>query len=140
MIQTHIQIILSVFQLVMVGGWVAGDFFKLCYFLFSMIGSDDDDVTEGGTSNNVFALGCLLSISLDSIVMIQMAWWYPQREALQWQQRIMRSVRHWKANKDDDAGESLLINNGQMKAGLFASLLRTVFQWARGIRPRSNSS
>mmetsp|Transcript_37794 Transcript_37794/g.68071 ORF Transcript_37794/g.68071 Transcript_37794/m.68071 type:complete len:123 (+) Transcript_37794:25-393(+) len=122
----------------MVGGWVAGDFFKLCYFLFSMIGSDDD--TEGGTSNNVFALGCLLSISLDSIVMIQMAWWYPQREALQWQQRIMRSVRHWKANKDDDAGESLLINNGQMKAGLFASLLRTVFQWARGMRPRSNSS
>ena len=45
---------------------MAGDFFKLCYFLFSMIGSDDD--TEGGTSNNVFALGCLLSISLDSIV------------------------------------------------------------------------
>mmetsp|Transcript_28714 Transcript_28714/g.61223 ORF Transcript_28714/g.61223 Transcript_28714/m.61223 type:complete len:505 (-) Transcript_28714:107-1621(-) len=119
-------------SVVMVGGWVAGDFFKLCYFLFNMIRGGDN-------GNNVFVLGCLVSISLDSIVAIQMVQSHPV--ALEWQQRILRSVRHWKTNKDDDAGESLLINNnGQKKDGLFVSFLRAFFQWARGIRPPSNTS
>eukprot|EP00584_Thalassiosira_punctigera_P023362 CAMPEP_0172565648 /NCGR_PEP_ID=MMETSP1067-20121228/109012_1 /TAXON_ID=265564 ORGANISM="Thalassiosira punctigera, Strain Tpunct2005C2" /NCGR_SAMPLE_ID=MMETSP1067 /ASSEMBLY_ACC=CAM_ASM_000444 /LENGTH=457 /DNA_ID=CAMNT_0013356585 /DNA_START=353 /DNA_END=1723 /DNA_ORIENTATION=+ len=112
-------------SVVMVGGWVAGDFFKLCYFLFGIIVSDDAE----GTHNSVFALGCLISLSLDSIVGMQMACWYPEPWALQWQQRIMRSVRHWKANKDDDARESLLRNNEPMEDGLFASLLRAMFMW-----------
>ena len=108
----------------MVGGWVAGDFFKLFYFLFNMIGGADN-------GNNVFALGCLVAISLDSIVAIQMV--QSQPIALEWQRRILRAVRHWKTNKDDDAGESRLLNNsGQKKDGLFASILRTCFQWARG--------
>lgn len=84
----------------MVGGWVAGDFFKLCYFLFSMIGAEDED--DGANNVGVFALGCLISISLDSIVGLQMALWYPQPETIEWQERIMRSVRHWKTNKDDE--------------------------------------
>lgn len=130
-------------SVVMVGGWVAGDFFKLCYFLFSMIGSSsvDDGASEGGPNNNMFALGSLLSLSLDSIVGMQMAWWYPEPWALQWQQRIMRSVRHWKTNKDDDAGESLLVNNEQMmRGGLFAWIVRMFFRGVRGIRPPSNNT
>ena len=117
------------FQVVMVGGWVAGDFFKLCYFLLSMIGGGGD------SGNNVFALGCLLALSLDSIVGFQMAWVYPTGATLEWKQRITRSVRHWSANKDDDAGESLL---AQKKDGLFASFLAAFFEWARGIRRPTN--
>ncbi|KAL7539441.1 hypothetical protein ACHAXR_011843 [Thalassiosira sp. AJA248-18] len=79
-------------SVVMVGGWVAGDLFKLCYFLFNMIGSG------GADGNAVFVLGCLLAILLDSIVGIQMARNSP--EALKWQQRILRSVRHNRSNKD----------------------------------------
>jgi hypothetical protein len=45
--------------MVMVGGWVAGDFFKLCYFLSNMM--------RGGESGNiVFVWGCLFSLALDS--------------------------------------------------------------------------
>jgi len=138
-------------SVVMVVGWVAGDFFKLCYFLFSMIGTGDSG-NEGhngpiNNNNNVFALGCLLSIFFDSIVGIQMAWWYPQPAAAEWKRRILRSVRHWKTNKDDNnAGEPLILNNGQKKkvggavSSLCRSLLITLIQWARGVRPPSNSS
>ncbi|KAL9182411.1 hypothetical protein ACHAXT_013063 [Thalassiosira profunda] len=112
-------------SVVMVGGWVAGDFFKLCYFLLNMIGSGGD------RGNNVFALGCLLALSLDSVVGFQMAWVYPTGSTLELKQRITRSVRHWSANKDDDAGESLL---AQKKDGLFASFLAAFFEWARGLR------
>lgn len=117
-------------SVVMVGGWVAGDFFKLCYFLFSMIGSGGD------TGNNVFALGCLLALSLDSAVGFQMAWVYPTGSTLELKQRITRSVRHWSANKDDDAGESLL---AQKKDGPFASFLAAFFEWARGVRRPTNA-
>ncbi|KAL7544617.1 hypothetical protein ACHAWF_007993, partial [Thalassiosira exigua] len=48
-------------SIVMVAGWVIGDAFKLFYFLFSII--------HGGPSGNgVFVMGCLLAITLDSIV------------------------------------------------------------------------
>mmetsp|Transcript_21107 Transcript_21107/g.50937 ORF Transcript_21107/g.50937 Transcript_21107/m.50937 type:complete len:548 (+) Transcript_21107:296-1939(+) len=126
-------------SVVMVGGWVAGDLFKLCYFMISMIEGEGDN---SGNSNGVgvFALGCILAILLDSIVAIQMAWWYPQPETSKWQERIMRSVRHWKTNKDDDAGESLLLSSSEKKNGLAASFLRSCFQWARGIRPPSNNA
>merc|ERR1711997_616836 len=67
-------------SVVMVGGWVAGDFFKVCYFLLSMTGNGDAD----GPNNTMFALGSLLSLSLDSIVGMQMVWWYPEPWALQW--------------------------------------------------------
>ena len=71
-----------------------------------------------------------------------MVWWYPQPETIEWQERILRIVRHWKTNKDDDAGESLILNGaigGQKKkndgGGLVISILRSFFKWARGVRP-----
>jgi hypothetical protein len=73
--------------MVMVGGWVAGDLFKLCYFLMNLF--------EGGNSGNiVFIWGCLFSLTLDSIVGIQMA--RQQPKALEWWKRMQRCFRHWK--------------------------------------------
>ena len=112
------------FQMVMVGGWVAGDFFKLCYFLSNII--------RGGDSNNiVFVWGCIFSLALDSTVGIQVAQTKP--EALEWQQRMLRSFWHWKSNKDEDAG--------QRKYGRFVTFLISIFHWVRGSSSAlSNSS
>lgn len=115
-------------SVVMVGGWVAGDFFKLCYFLLGMIGSKSSGggVDEG---NNVFALGCLLALSVDLIVAMQMVWWYPTPEVTQLRERVVRAVRHWKANKDDDGGESIMKSSSQYQhSGLFASIVRSFFR------------
>jgi hypothetical protein len=74
-------------QMVMVGGWVAGDLFKLCYFLINIF--------EGGNSGNlVFVWGCLFSLTLDSIVGIQMA--REQPKALEWWKRILQCFWHWR--------------------------------------------
>ena len=100
--------------MVMVGGWVAGDFFKLCYFLSNAIRSGD-------SSNIVFVWGCLFSLALDSTVAVQVARTKP--EVLEWQNRILRYFWHWKTNKDDDAGES--------RRGFFVSFFTPHFQWAR---------
>lgn len=70
-------------SIVMVVGWFAGDIFKLFYFLFSTI--------EGkGNGNFVFIMGCLLSISLDSVVGLQMAKTNP--EVLEWKKRILMTI------------------------------------------------
>lgn len=120
-------------SLVMVGGWLAGDIFKLIYFLCNMIKSGGDH------SNLAFVLGCIFSVSMDSVVGMQMAGSNP--EAKKWLHRIKSSLRHWKANKDDDAGESLLVNNVPKQDGLCASILRAFFHWARDLRrPASNAS
>ena len=61
---------------VMVGGWVAGDFFKLCYFLLQIFGGGDGKTNNSssnssGSNNVVFVWGCLFSLLLDSIVGLQ---------------------------------------------------------------------
>jgi len=109
--------------MVMVGGWVAGDFFKLCYFLSNMM--------RGGESGNiVFVWGCLFSLALDSTVGLQVARTKP--EAMEWQKRMLRSFWHWKTNKDDDAGERT--------NGVIVTFFTVFFRWVRGSRPLSNSS
>lgn len=101
----------------------------------------------GPDGNAVFVIGCIFAISLDSIVGMQMVWWFPHTEAIQWRKRIQSSARHWKANKDDDAGESLLVNPvvnntsiGKKRGGLLVSFLREFYRWARGIRPCSRNA
>ena len=79
-------------SVVMVGGWITGDLFKLFYFLFNMLRGD----TNNG--NGVFVLGALLSISLDSVVGYQMLKTKPG--AIEWQKMILRKIRQ-RANKDD---------------------------------------
>ena len=92
-----------IWQVVMVLGWIGGDFFKLCYFLLNMFRSDGSD------GNTVFVLGCILAILLDSIVGVQMA--KNNKDFLLWKQRILISIGYCKTNKD--TGESLI--NGQKK-------------------------
>mmetsp|Transcript_1379 Transcript_1379/g.2892 ORF Transcript_1379/g.2892 Transcript_1379/m.2892 type:complete len:555 (-) Transcript_1379:31-1695(-) len=138
-------------SIVMVGGWVIGDFMKLCYFLLGMIGSatgevhattgDGVDVSHGEGAgealdgNNVFALGCLLAMAMDLVVGMQMAWWYPTQEVLQLRERVMRSVRHWKANKDDDAGASLLMTGTEYtKVGMSDPVIRSFYRWRKSAR------
>lgn len=76
-------------SVVMVGGWIAGDLFKLFYFLFNMLRGDN------GNGNGVFVLGALLSITLDSIVGFQMIKTKPEAKM------ILRKIRQ-RVNKDDD--------------------------------------
>jgi len=80
-------------SVVMVGGWITGDLFKLFYFLFNMLRGDTNN------TNGVFVLGALLSISLDSVVGFQMMNSSP--EAIEWQKMILRKIRQ-RANKDGD--------------------------------------
>ena len=81
-------------SVVMVGGWIAGDLFKLFYFLFNMLRGDTNN------NNGVFVLGALLSITLDSIVALQMTN-CTKSEAIEWQKMILRKI-HQRANKDGD--------------------------------------
>ena len=113
-------------SLVMVLGWISGDFFKLCYFLLGMISANDNEQTIEHDGNNVFAMGCLLALMMDLIVVMQMLLWYPTSDVLHLRERITQSIRHWKTNKDDDAGKSLLINN-QGGKGLFASAVHLFY-------------
>ncbi|KAL3802967.1 hypothetical protein HJC23_011590 [Cyclotella cryptica] len=127
-------------SLVMVAGWVAGDFFKLCYFLLGMISAPDSVQTVEHEGNNVFALGCLLALMVDLFVAMQMLCWYPTSDVLQLRESITQSIRHWKANKDDDAGKSLLMKSPEYrKAGLFASAVHAFYALFRK-RPSSTSS
>lgn len=126
-------------SLVMVGGWVAGDFFKLCYFIIGMLSGNDEETTIEHGGNNVFVLGCLLALMMDLIVAMQMLFWYPTSDVLQLRERITQSVRHWKTNKDDDAGKSLLMKSPEYrKSGLFASAVHWFYAMFR--RRPSNAS
>ena len=132
-------------SLVMVVGWVAGDFFKLCYFLIGMISSSSEgEPTLEQNGNNVFAMGCLLALMMDLVVVMQMLCWYPTADVMQLRERITQSIRHWKTNKDDDAGKSLILNSPEYKKacqqskGLFASAVHLFYAVFR--RRPSNSS
>ena len=132
-------------SLVMVVGWVAGDFFKLCYFLIGMISSSSEgEPTLEQNGNNVFAMGCLLALMMDLVVVMQMLCWYPTADVMQLRERITQSIRHWKTNKDDDAGKSLILNSPEYKKacqqskGLFASAVHLFYAVFR--RGPSNSS
>jgi hypothetical protein len=120
----------------MVLGWVSGDFFKLCYFLLGSISASDGVQTVEHDGNNVFALGCLLALMVDLVVVMQMLCWYPTADVLQLREKLSQSIRHWRANKDDDAGKSLLIKN--QSKGLFASAVHLFYAVFR--RKPMNSS
>jgi hypothetical protein len=127
-------------SLFMVAGWVAGDFFKLCYFLLGMISAPESVQTVEHEGANVFALGCLLALMVDLFVAMQMLCWYPTADVLQLRESITQSIRHWKANKDDDAGKSLLMKSPEYrKAGLFASAVHAFYAIFRK-RPSDSSS
>ncbi|KAL3785048.1 hypothetical protein ACHAWO_006823 [Cyclotella atomus] len=123
-------------SLVMVLGWVSGDFFKLCYFLLGSISASDGAQTVEHGGNNVFALGCLLALMVDLVVVMQMVCWYPTADVLHLREKLSQSIRHWRANKDDDAGKSLLINS--QSKGRFASAVHLFYAVFRR-KPMSTS-
>ena len=124
-------------SLVMVLGWIFGDFFKLCYFLLGMISPHDGLQTAKHDGNDAFAMGCMLALMADWVVVTQMLYWYPTADVVQLRERISQSIRHWRANKDDDAGKSLLIKN--QGKGLFASAVHLFYALFRR-KPFSTSS
>jgi len=111
-------------SLIMVGGWIAGDFLKLLYFLLQMRGGGSDagaapvvvaaaavaatasDETAGKEGEGVsderddgtmtaFAAGCVLALSLDLMVALQMLLWYPTPDVVMVRDAVRNAVtRH----------------------------------------------
>jgi len=119
---------------VMVGGWVAGDFFKLCYFLLQIFGGGDGKTNNSssnssGSNNVVFVWGCLFSLLLDSIVGLQIARHRP--EAVECWKRSIRNFKHWKkTNKDKDD-----LREGRGRGMLVTACISTSLYWMGRIRP-----
>jgi hypothetical protein len=130
---------------VMVVGWVAGDFFKLCYFLLQIFGDAKKTISSsssgsGSSSNNnvVFVWGCLFSLLLDSIVGLQIARHQP--EAVECWKRSIRNIKqHWKKtknkDKDDDANELRRDSRIGGVGMLVTTCISTILHWVGKIRP-----
>jgi hypothetical protein len=119
----------------MVGGWVAGDFFKLCYFLLQIFGGGK---TNDSSSNNnvVFVWGCIFSLLLDSIVGLQIARHRP--EAVECWKRSIRNFKHWKKtnkDKDDDDVSEQRLREGRGRGMLVTACISTSLYWMGRIRP-----
>jgi hypothetical protein len=126
---------------VMVVGWVAGDFFKLCYFLLQIFGNAKKNSGSGsssGSNNNVvFVWGCLFSLLLDSIVGVQIARHQP--EAVECWKRSMRNLKqHWKKTKNKDKDDANEQRQESRKGGvgmLVTTCISTILHWVCKIRP-----
>jgi hypothetical protein len=124
----------------MVVGWVAGDFFKLCYFLLQIFGNakKNSGSSSGSNNNVVFVWGCLFSLLLDSIVGVQIA--RHQTEAVECWKRLMRNLKqHWKKtknkDKDDDANEQRQESRKGGVGMLVTTCISTILHWVGKIRP-----
>jgi hypothetical protein len=114
---------------VMVGGWVAGDFFKLCYFLLQIFGGGK---TNSSSNNNVvFVWGCLFSLLLDSIVGLQIARHRP--EAVECWKRSIRNFKHWKKTNKDKEDDAVSEQPG--RGMLISACISTSRYWMGRIRP-----
>jgi hypothetical protein len=124
----------------MVVGWVAGDFFKLCYFLLQIFGNAKKNSGSGsssGSNNNVvFVWGCLFSLLLDSIVGIQIARHQP--EAVEcWKRSICNLKQHWKKTKNKDKDDDIISElQRESRIGvLVTTCISTILHWVGKIRP-----
>jgi hypothetical protein len=125
---------------VMVVGWVAGDFFKLCYFLLQIFGNakKNSGSSSGSNNNVVFVWGCLFSLLLDSIVGVQIARHQP--EAVEcWKRSICNLKQHWKKtknkDKDDDANEQRQESRKGGVGMLVTTCISTILHWVGKIQP-----
>ena len=83
-------------NVIMVGGWIVGDFLKLFYFASQLLWSRVTGVGDAG--NIVFVLGCIFALAMDFLVCFQMAVWYPSRETLELKDGLVRSMQKLKAS------------------------------------------
>jgi hypothetical protein len=122
---------------VMVVGWVAGDFFKLCYFLLQIFGDAKKNSGSGSSNNVVFVWGCLFSLLLDSIVGVQIARHQP--EAVECWKRSMRNLKqHWKKTKNKDKDDANEQRQESRKGGvgmLVTTCISTILHWVGKIQP-----
>eukprot|EP00984_Skeletonema_dohrnii_P033035 scaffold28393_cov70-Skeletonema_dohrnii-CCMP3373.AAC.2 len=83
-------------NVIMVGGWILGDFLKLFYFTSQLLWSRVTGVGDAG--NIVFVFGCIFALAMDFLVCLQMAVWYPSRETLELKEGLIRSMQKLKAS------------------------------------------
>lgn len=83
-------------NVIMVGGWIIGDFMKLFYFTSQLLWSRVTGVSDAG--NIVFVFGCIFALTTDFLVSFQMAIWYPSKETLELKEGLIRYVQKLKAS------------------------------------------
>lgn len=83
-------------NVIMVMGWIAGDFMKLFYFTSQLLWSRVTGVGDAG--NIVFVFGCIFALTTDFLVSFQMAIWYPSKETLDLKEGLIRYMQKLKAS------------------------------------------
>lgn len=108
-------------SVVMVAGWMMGDFMKLVYFLIqsprgastaseaavaaavagaAVPGGGGGSSTPGGATMQIFAVGCLVALLLDCFVLVQLVLHYPTPKMMSWRTRVTDT---WRRFKPDNA-------------------------------------
>ena len=112
-------------SVVMVVGWILGDFMKLVYFLIqtpvglgggggtgsaseaalaaavagaAVPGGSSGDSSPGTAAMKVFAAGCIVALALDIFVLAQLVFWYPTRAMLAMHARVAETWNRFKPN------------------------------------------
>jgi hypothetical protein len=106
-------------SVVMVAGWMMGDFMKLVYFLIqsprgastaseaavaaavagaAVPGGGGGSSTPGGATMQIFAVGCIVALLLDCLVLVQLVLHYPTPKMMSWRARVIDTWRRFKPN------------------------------------------
>lgn len=106
-------------SVVMVAGWMMGDFMKLVYFLIqsprgastaseaavaaavagaAVPGGSGGSSTPGGATMQIFAVGCIVALLLDCFVLVQLVLHYPTPKMMSWRARVTDTWSRFKPN------------------------------------------
>ena len=106
-------------SVVMVVGWMMGDFMKLVYFLIqsprgastaseaavaaavagaAVPGGAGGSSTPGGATMQIFAIGCIVALILDCFVLVQLVLHYPTPKMMSWRTKVTDTWRRFKPN------------------------------------------
>ena len=106
-------------SVVMVVGWMMGDFMKLVYFLIqsprgastaseaavaaavagaAVPGGAGGSSTPGGATMQIFAIGCIVALILDCFVLVQLVLHYPTPKMMSWRIKVTDTWRRFKPN------------------------------------------
>ena len=106
-------------SVVMVVGWMMGDFMKLVYFLIqsprgastaseaavaaavagaAVPGGAGGSSTPGGATMQIFAVGCIVALILDCFVLVQLVLHYPTPKMMSWRIKVTDTWRRFKPN------------------------------------------
>mmetsp|Transcript_8020 Transcript_8020/g.22376 ORF Transcript_8020/g.22376 Transcript_8020/m.22376 type:complete len:648 (-) Transcript_8020:9789-11732(-) len=106
-------------SVVMVAGWMMGDFMKLVYFFIqsprgastaseaavaaavagaAVPGGAGGSSTPGGATMQIFSVGCIVALLLDCFVLVQLVLHYPTPKMMSWRARVTDTWRRFKPN------------------------------------------